>query len=129
TTAAREYVLSGFDDGLVPVVVPHGARTPRFDGVQLHISRRFGPEEIHPARILPTTRVDRALVDAASWTRQTRQACGVLAAGVQQRLTTPERLRPELVSAEKARHRGLLLSVLGDIEGGAQSFAEIDVGR
>jgi hypothetical protein len=73
--------------------------------------------------------VERALIDAAAWSPWPRKACAVLAAGVQQRLTTAERLRPELFAAGRAHHHALLTHVLGDIEGGAQSFAEIDIGR
>jgi hypothetical protein len=56
-------------------------------------------------------------------------ACAYLAAGVQQGLTTAERLRPDLAEATRARHHRLLTQVLGDIEGGAHSFGEIDLGR
>lgn len=77
----------------------------------------------------PRTRLDRSLVDAATWATDPVFACGLLAAAVQQRLTTPGRLRVELATRRAGRHRRLLLAVLGDIEGGAQSFAEIDAGR
>jgi hypothetical protein len=53
----------------------------------------------------------------------------LLAAGVQQWLATASRLHAELDAAVKARQHRLLTLVLGDIEGGAQSFAEIDLGR
>ena len=52
-----------------------------------------------------------------------------MAAGVQQGLTTAERLRPALLAASRIRHHALLARVLADIQGGADSFAEIDLGR
>jgi hypothetical protein len=128
-TAATEHGLTGFDDGRIHLLVEFGARRHPMPGVRIHVSRRFSVDDIHPAHSLPTVRVERALVDAASWTPQERKACAVLASGVQQRLTTAERLKPELAAAAGARHHRLLTRVLWDIEGGAQSFAEIDVGR
>ena len=68
-------------------------------------------------------------MDAASWMTPQRKACAVMCAAVQQRLTTAERLRPELLAATRARHHLLLTRVLEDIEGGADSFSEIDFGR
>ena len=131
-TAAAEHGLSGFsDDGadMVHVLVPHGSRVASIPGVKLHFSRRFSEVDIAPGRSIPTVRIDRALIDAASWTLAPRKACGLLAASVQQRLTTAARLRTELRLSPRARHRALLTLVLGDIEGGADSFAEIDFGR
>jgi hypothetical protein len=66
------------------------------------------------------------LVDAAVWSASPRRACALVAAGVQQRLTTVERLRRELLKAGAVRHRRLLLGVLDDIAGGAQALSEID---
>jgi len=128
-TAAAEQGLAGFDDDAVHLLVPFGTRIAASDGVRIHVSRRFSTDDIHPARRIPTVRLERALVDGASWTPWPRKACAVLAAGVQQRLTTAERLRPELAVGSRAKHHGLLSQVVGDIEGGADSFGEIDLGR
>ncbi len=128
-TAANEHGLAGFSDPLIHVVVPHGSRPHRLPGVRVHVSRRFGEQEVHPGRSLPTVRLERALVDAAAQTRLPRYACALLAAGVQQRLTTAQRLKAELTGAGPIRHRALLGHVLDDIAGGAHSFAEIDIGR
>lgn len=128
-TAAQEYGLNGFDDGDVHLLVPHRTRVHRLDGVNIHVSRRFNADDLHPTRSIPVVRLERALVDAASWVPWPRKACAVLAAGVQQRLTTAARLRPELVAATRAKHHALLSQVLADIEGGADSFGEIDLGR
>jgi hypothetical protein len=49
-----------------------------------------------------------------------------LAAGVQQRLTTAQRLLTELESAGAIRYRRLLKRALIDIAGGAQAVSEID---
>ncbi len=128
-TAAQQYGLQGFDDGQLHLLVPHRYRAQQLEGVRIHESRRFDPSDVHPARSIPTVRSERALIDAASWTPWPRKACAILAAGVQQGLTTAERLRPELAAASRARHHRLLDHVLADIQGGADSFAEIDLGR
>ena len=128
-TAAQDLGLSGFDDPLVHVLVAYDARRHQLPGVRLHLSRRFSVADIHPGRTLPTVRLERAIVDAASWMAPPRKACAVMCAAVQQRLTTAERLRPELLAAGRARHHLLLTRTLGDIEGGADSFSEIDFGH
>lgn len=127
-TAAHEYGLTGFKEESVHVLIAHGARPQPMPGVRLHIARGFSTADLHPGRSLPTVRVERALVDAACWTVPPRRACAVLAAGVQQRLTTAERLQAELASRTSGRHLPLLRLVMGDIAGGADSFAEIDFG-
>ncbi|HMC71130.1 MAG TPA: hypothetical protein VKJ07_18380, partial [Mycobacteriales bacterium] len=52
--------------------------------------------------------------------------CGILAAGVQQRLTNAQRLMPELERAGKVRYHRLLMHALADIQGGAHAMSEID---
>jgi len=128
-TAAAGFGLRGFDDDAVHILIPHGTRRHALPGVKLHVSRHFSATDLHPARALPTVRVERALTDAAAWTTSERKACGILAAGVQQRLTTAARLRLELEARPYARHHLLLTHVVGDIEGGAHSFGEIDLSR
>ncbi|HVV74424.1 MAG TPA: hypothetical protein VHC43_00190 [Mycobacteriales bacterium] len=127
-TAATEHGLSGWDAECVEIVVPKGTLIPKGLGidVKVHESRRFTADDIHPGRAIPQVRVERALIDAAVWSRSTRTACGVVAAGVQQRLTTPAALRAELERAGAVRHRRVLLAALVDIEGGAQAVSEID---
>jgi hypothetical protein len=128
-TAATLQGLNGFGDERVHVLVGRGARVAAQDGVVVHESRRFHHADIHPSRALRMTTLERALIDAAAWDPAPRRACGILAAAVQQRITTAPRLRDALGSAGRLRHRRLLLLALGDIEGGAQSLAEIDFGR
>lgn len=53
----------------------------------------------------------------------------MLAAAVQQRLTTADRLLAEVGRTRTVRHRREVLLVLGDVAGGSQSMAEIDLVR
>jgi hypothetical protein len=73
--------------------------------------------------------MSRSLVDAAAWLARAGPACGLLAAGVQQRLARVPDLRDALDQAGQVRHVRLLRCVLADIEGGAESLAEINLVR
>ena len=95
---------------------------------------------MHPTRRLeayrfaligtPTrTNVERSAIDAASWSDRPRTCAGVLAAVVQQRLTTPTRLLAAFEKSGAIRHRPLMRRTLVDIAGGAQALSEIDIGR
>jgi hypothetical protein len=129
-TAAEGFGLAGFETQTVHVLVPHGSWVSEgLPGVKVHVSRRFTPADRHPARVLPTVRVDRALVDAAAWTVNPRRAAAILIAGVQQRLTAPDRLRAELDAAGAIRHRRLLTAVTHDVEGGSCALSELDFVR
>lgn len=128
-SAAAAHGLTGYESDVLHVVVRNGARVRKLPGIRIHVSRRFTSADLHPSRLPAVVRVERALVDAAVWSPSPRTACAILAAGVQQRLSTAARLRAELSGAGQVRHRKLLLAVLTDIEGGAQSLSEIDFGR
>lgn len=127
-TAATEQGLQGWEPDCIEILVGRGAAVPGGLGidVKVHESRRFTAADLHPGRSLPQVRIQRALIDAASWSRSPRTACGLLAAGIQQRLTQIDRLHDELDKAGAIRHRRVLRMALIDIEGGAQAMSEID---
>jgi hypothetical protein len=127
-TAAQCHGLTGFETSRVHVVTAARQWLSRFPDTVVHVSRRFGAADVHPSRRPSIVRVERAVVDAAAWERSPRRAAGLVAAAVQQRLTTAFRLQRELSSAGLVRHRQLLLAVLTDLAGGARSVAEIDLG-
>jgi len=129
TLAARTALavagLTGWDEESVHVLVPRGVAVPPMKGAIVHECRRpLGSRDAvgAPRR----TSVERSAIDAGRWSGDPRAACGLLAAVVQQRLSTADRLRRELLAAGRIRHRRLLLTVLGDIEGGAHALSEID---
>ncbi|MGH8823367.1 MAG: hypothetical protein ACRDVN_02690 [Jiangellaceae bacterium] len=130
-SAAAHHGLDGWDDGRIHVLVERGTTPPAMPlPLAVHESRRYLPWiDAHPVRVPPMTRVDRSVVDAAAWTRHPRSACGLVIAGVQQRLTNPGRLLEELRTVGAVRHRRLLSRVLADVEGGAQALSEVDFGR
>jgi hypothetical protein len=127
-TAIQAAGMTGWEVDPIHIVVERGAKVNAIKELSLkvHESRRFTVEDIHPTRTPAQIRVERGIVDAAVWSNSARTACGLVAAGVQQRKTTAERLRETLESAGQVRHRRLLLSVLADVEGGAQAVSELD---
>jgi hypothetical protein len=92
-------------------------------------TRRPLPEMRDPFAVLPLCRVEPAALLFAGYERSARTAQGLLAAVVQQRLSTAEKLRRELELMRPLRRAKLFRQALDDIGGGAQSMAELDVGR
>ena len=74
-------------------------------------------------------RFPAALLLAASTFESARPACGILAAGVQQHLTTADELEQALQAAPRLRHRAKLLAAVADIGQGSQALSEIDFFR
>jgi hypothetical protein len=130
-TAAARAGLQGWPAHKIEVLVARGTTYPqvRLADVKVHESRRFSADDLHPTAWPPSVRIERALVDAAAWSGRPRTACGLLAAGVQQRLTVPERLLDELERAGQIRFKRVLRAALVDIAGGAQAVSEIDFTR
>ena len=78
---------------------------------------------------LSVCHIEPAVLLWAAYQPSRRAAQGVIAAVVQQRLTTPDRLRAWVEQLRPLRWARLFRRALADIEGGAQSVAEIDVRR
>lgn len=126
-TAAAEWGLRGWEREEIHVLAPAGTRRPRAPHVVLHRSGDWRRVEIAGGRGLH--RLPQALVLAASSFRTTRPACGLLAAAVQQRLTTARELAAAVTAARRTRHRASLLAALADVAQGAQALSEIDFVR
>ncbi len=82
-----------------------------------------------PGKGVPRSRLEPAALMFAAADRSTRTAQAILAAVVQQRLSTAEQLRSWLDRLKPLRHAALLRRALDEISGGAQSLSEIDVAR
>jgi hypothetical protein len=121
--------LEGWTRPRTHIVVPRGRHVPALEGVVVHESRRHTPADVARREGLPVHRVERAAVDAAAWSASVRTACGLLAAVVQQGLTTPERLIRTLDEAGRVSHRRPMLLALVDIGGGSRALSEIDLVR
>jgi len=127
-TAAEAYGLRGWERDVVHVLAPGGTRlrTGCPVPVRLHLHGKTEDEK-HPARGVQS--LPAALVRAAATFDSPRPACAILAAGVQQRLLTPNALSTSLENAPRTRHRAALLAACDDIAQGAQALSEIDFVR
>ena len=114
---------------LVHVLVPKGDLASPVPGVFFHQTRRRYDGWVVRDVGLPRIGPDHALLLTAERDRNLRRAIGLLAAGVQQGLSDADRLGRAVVQIRKLRNKHHFELVLGDIAGGAQSFAEIDAGR
>ena len=110
-TAARLDGLTGFDDRGTHVLLP-ACRQVRtgLPGVVVHRSRVLGPDDVHPARLPPRTRLARSLLDAAAWSGSGDQGPGGAGGGG---ATTPGPCRsvgggagPQAQAAAACAHRG-----------------------
>jgi hypothetical protein len=93
--------------------------------VKAHRSQHVGRWSSAHGGIL-TVHIDPATLHAAAWAPSDREAELRLALVVQQKQTTPGRLRSVLLKQTRLRRRALLLEVLDDIELGAHASSELD---
>jgi hypothetical protein len=126
-SAAQSHGLTRMDDGQIHVLVPHGSRIPRLPGFRFHETRRR--PLLHTPGLPARQPLAAALVSAATWSARRDVAAGLLATGVQQRRVEPSELARAVKAAGAVRHAPLMRAVIGDLAGGAESFAEIDGAR
>jgi Protein of unknown function (DUF559) len=127
-TAASEAGLVGFEDPQVHVVVAEdtNARYPAW--VTVHNSRRFARADVARHGGVRRTTPARSVVDAAAWQPFPRRAAALLCAAVQQRVTSAWALDRALTAAGSVRHVAVMRDVIGDIDGGAHTLDELDLG-
>lgn len=128
-TACEEAGLSFLvDDPMVHVLTAKSADVSALPGFRFHQTRRPFQLWTHSGGGVPRLGIEHAALLTAERDNHLRRAIGLLAACVQQRLTTAERLLGASTDIRKLRHGAILRLALGDIAGGAHSFAEIDIG-
>ncbi len=128
-TAAKRAGLRWTGDDVVHVMTPRGDAVLPLPGYRFHQTRRPYERWVKPATGPPRLPLEHAALLAAERDHNVRRAIGLLAACVQQQLTTAERFGRAIPHIRKLRHGMTFRLVLDDIAGGAQSFAELDVGR
>lgn len=128
-TACAQAGLRWEGDGVVHVLTAKGDLVSPLAGFRFHQTRRPFVAWLHPSASPVRIGIEHAALLAAERDRSLRRAVGLVAAVVQQRLSTAERLVAASVEMTKLRHGHDLRLALGDIAGGAHSFAEIDIGR
>lgn len=117
------------DEETIHVLTPKGDLVDPLEGFVFHQTRRPYEQWLRPVSSgPPRVPLEHAALLTAERDRFVRRGVGLLAACVQQRLTTADRLSTTARQIRKLRHGAVILSLLGDIAGGAQSFAEIDIG-
>src|SRR5919112_3074381 len=127
-TAARCHGLGGWDRVTVEVVIPGRTAVGPLDGVTFTRSRR-DLQRLRGRGIRGhLLQVEPAVLLRAAHEASTRAACGLLAATVQQRLTSAGRLLGWLDEMQPLPRARCLRATLEDIAGGAESMAEIDLG-
>jgi hypothetical protein len=128
-TGLEEHGLKGWERDETHVLVPGGTHVKRIPGVpvRVHYTGRWDETQYLGQRYLH--RVAPALALAAATFRNPRPSCGILAAGVQQRLATPEQLADAVLAQTRLRHHAILSLAVDDIAQGAQALSEIDLGR
>jgi hypothetical protein len=128
-TALEWHGLKGWHREEVTVLVDDELSFDPVPGIRFFRTRRPLSLMSSPAEGLPLCRIEPAALLFAGYERSSRTALGLLAAVVQQRLTTADRLLDQIESMRPLRRARTFRTALLDIHGGAQSLAELDLGR
>lgn len=127
-TAAELGGLVGWQRDQTHVLVPGGTKVRQVAQLSLrvHYAADWSQVEADDERLHAAA---SALVAAAGTFGSVRSACGILAAGVQQRLVTADQLAAALGTAPHVRHHAALVFAVHDIAQGAEALSEIDFAR
>jgi len=128
-TAAAAHGLTGWERDEVCVLVDDELSFEPVEGIRFFRSRR--PYELlrSPLPGLPRCQLEPAVLLWAGYDASIRPAHGVLAAVVQQRLTTATSLVRWVDQLKPLRRAQGFRATLGDIAGGSHSLAEVAVCR
>jgi len=127
-TAVERHGLKKWHRDEVTVLIVDEAHYEPIDGVRYFRTRRPLRAWRSPGA-MPVARVEPAALLCAAYEPHWRTAQGLLAAVVQQKLTTPAALREQLERMTPLQRAPQFRILLADFEGGAQSVAEVDVKR
>lgn len=128
-SAAEVHGLQRWHRDEVTVLIPEDlVMDEPVEGIVYRRTRRHLPS-MRSALTLPAMKLEPAVLHFAAYQRSGRTAQGVLAAVVQQGLTSPTALQ-EWIRRMKPLHKApLLRACLTEIAGGAGSLAEVDLAR
>ncbi|MGH3587120.1 MAG: hypothetical protein ACRDQ0_12435, partial [Pseudonocardia sp.] len=102
------------DDETIHVLTGKGDLVPALEGYFFHQTRRPYWRWVNASSEPPRLRLEHAVLLAAERDHRLRRAIGLLAAAVQQRLTTADQLRRASVQIRKLRHGATFRLALGD---------------
>lgn len=125
-TALLSYGMTGWEEALTHVSIPHGTNITKVQDVRIHVLRHE-PEARDDG--LPRVCPEWAALHAASWAATDRAATTLLAMVVQQRITTGARLGEVLSRCPRIRRIRLLRGVIADVSSGAHALSEVDFAR
>ena len=128
-TSAEHHGLQRWGRNEITVLVDDELAFEPVEGVDFFRSRRSFELLAHPVDGLQACRFEPAVLMWAGYDARPRAAHAILASAVQQRLTTPERLLRWIDLLKPLRRAPAFRTTLGDIAGGSQSGAELDVLR
>jgi hypothetical protein len=128
-SAAERHGLKGWEREIVTVYVDDELSFEPVDGVRFFRSRRPFDLLRDPRPGIPISRIEPAILLFAAYQAKPRPAHGAIAASIQQRLTTPDRMLTWVEQLHPLRWAKPFRRTLGDIAGGAHSGAELDVRR
>ena len=128
-TAAEVQGLKRWNRDAITVLVDDELDFDPVDGVRFFRSRRSFDLLRDPGSSLPVARLEPAVLMWAAYDATPRAGHAVLAASVQQRLTTATRLLEWTYRLKPLRRAPSFRETLADIGGGAHSGAELDVAR
>jgi hypothetical protein len=128
-TAAEHAGLRRWRREEVTVLVDDELSFEPVPGIDFFRSRRSFELLVDPGSPLPRCRLEPAVLMWAAYDALPRSAHAILASAVQKRLTTAERLLQWVDLLKPLRRAPAFRATLGDISGGSQSGAELDVLR
>ena len=128
-TAAEVAGLRNWHRDEVTVLIPDELEVEDVPGIDFHRTRRRLDLMRSPGPGLPVCRVEPAILLFGAYQRSRRTAQGAVAAVVQQRLSEPMALIHWVNAMRPLRWAPMFREVIGDIAGGSQSVAELDVVR
>lgn len=127
-TAAGRHGLNGWDRPQVTVMVDDELSFEEVKGVDFFRCRRPFDLLRDPRPGIPSCRIEPAVLLFAGYEATNRAAHAVVAASVQQRLTTVERMLEWVDLLRPLRRAKPFKATLADVAGGAHSGAELAVG-
>jgi hypothetical protein len=128
-SAAERHGLTGWERPHVSVMVDDELSFEPVEGIDFFRSRRRFPTMLSPKAGIPSCRLEPAVLLWAGYEATNRAAHGVVAACLQQRLTTPQRLVEWVDRLHPLRRAKPFKRTISLVEGGAHSGAEIEVAR
>ena len=126
-SAAERHGLTGWERPYVSVMVDDQLSFEPVEGIDFFRSRRPFDLMLSPKPGIPSCRLEPAVLLWAGYEATNRAAHGVIAACLQQRLTTPRRMIEWVDQLRPLRRAKPFKRTISLVEGGAHSGAELDV--